>query len=164
MAKRTTKKSAEKATAKKRGRGRPTLFKPAYIQQAYDYCAVFGASDKQLAEYFKVDEATLSRWKVAHPEFCESLKAGKEEFDTKNVEKALRDRALGYEHDDVHISNYQGEITVTPIKKKYPPDTTACIFWLKNRQPDKWRDKQELEHSGNLEINIVNYGDNNAPI
>lgn len=155
--KKTTKN--KKATAKKSGRGRPTLFKQAYIQQAYDYCAVFGASDKQLAEYFKVDEATLNRWKVAHPEFCESLKAGKEEFDTKNVEKALRDRALGYSHPDVHISNYQGEITVTDIQKHYPPDTTACIFWLKNRQPEKWRDKQEVEVDANLTVNIVNYGD-----
>jgi hypothetical protein len=117
-----------------------------------------------LAEKFKVSESTLNLWKLKHKEFSEALKAGKEEFDTKNVEKALRDRALGYSHPDVHISNYQGEITVTDIQKHYPPDTTACIFWLKNRQPDKWRDKQELEHSGNLEINIVNYGDNNAPI
>ena len=155
--KKTTKN--KKSAPKKSGRGRPTLFKPAYIQQAYDYCAVFGASDKQLAEYFKVDEATLNRWKVAHPEFCESLKAGKEEFDTKNVEKALLDRALGYSHPDVHISNYQGEITVTDIQKHYPPDTTACIFWLKNRQPDKWRDKQEVEVDANLTVNIVNYGD-----
>jgi hypothetical protein len=148
MAKRTTKKPAEKATAKKSGRGRPTLFKPAYIQQAYDYCAVFGASDKQLAEYFKVTESTLNLWKLQHPEFSESLKRGKDEFDTQNVEKSLLKRAMGYTLDGKH----------------YPADTTACIFWLKNRQPDKWRDKQELEHSGDLKINIVNYGDNNAPI
>jgi hypothetical protein len=161
MAKRTTKKPAEKATY--RG-GRPTAYKPEYAKEAFEYCSIFGASDKMLAEKFKVSESTLNLWKLKHKEFSEALKAGKEEFDTKNVEKALRDRALGYSHPDVHISNYQGEITVTDIQKHYPPDTTACIFWLKNRQPDKWRDKQELEHSGNLEINIVNYGDNNAPI
>jgi transposase-like protein len=155
----------KKTTTKKANKGgRPTAYKPEYAKEAFEYCAIFGADDKMLAKKFGVAESTLYLWKLKHNEFSEALKAGKEEFDTKNVEKALRDRALGYEHDDVHISNYQGEITVTPIKKKYPPDTTACIFWLKNRQPDKWRDKQELEHSGNLEINIVNYGDNNAPI
>ena len=60
----------------------------------------------------------------------------------------LYKRALGYEHPEVHVSNYQGEITLTPLTKHYPPDTQAASLWLRNRQPKKWRDKQDLEHSG----------------
>jgi hypothetical protein len=52
---------------------------------------------------------------------------------------------MGYSHPDVHVSNYQGEITVTPLVKHYAPDPVACIFWLKNRRPDLWRDK--VDHS-----------------
>jgi hypothetical protein len=145
MAKRTTKKSAEKATH--RG-GRPTAYKPEYAKEAYEYCAIFGADDKMLAKKFGVAESTLYLWKQQHPEFSEALKRGKDEFDTQNVEQSLLKRAMGYTLDGKH----------------YPADTTACIFWLKNRQPRKWRDKQELEHTGELRINIVNYGDTDASI
>lgn len=62
------------------------------------------------------------------------------------VGERLFQRACGYSHPDVHISNYQGAITQTEITKHYAPDTTACIFWLKNRRPDLWRDR--MEHTG----------------
>ncbi len=52
---------------------------------------------------------------------------------------------MGYSHPAVHVSNYQGDITLTPITKHYPPDTVAAIFWLKNRQPAKWRDTKHLD-------------------
>jgi len=60
------------------------------------------------------------------------------------VANKLFQRATGYSHDDVHISNYQGQVCITPIIKHYAPDTTACIFWLKNRRPDLWRDRTEV--------------------
>jgi hypothetical protein len=55
---------------------------------------------------------------------------------------------VGYQHDDLHFSSYEGEVTATPYVKHYAPDTTAAIFWLKNRKPDDWRDRQQHEHSG----------------
>jgi transposase-like protein len=128
--------------------GRPTAYKPEYAKEAYEYCAIFGADDKMLAKKFGVAESTLYLWKLKHNEFSEALKRGKDAFDTQHVEKSLLKRAMGYTLDGKH----------------YPPDTTACIFWLKNRQPRKWRDKQELEHTGELKINIVNYGDTDGPI
>ncbi len=76
-------------------------------------------------------------------------KKGKEIADAE-VAKALYRRALGYEHPDVHITNYQGEITETEIIKYYPPDTAAAFIWLKNRSG--WRDKQEVEHSGGVNM------------
>jgi len=89
-----------------------------------------------------VAESTFNLWKTVHPEFSESLKGGKDLVDAEVAAKLFH-RAMGYEHEDVHVSNYQGVITVTPLVKHYPPDTTAAIFWLKNRQPQRWRDKPD---------------------
>ena len=89
-------------------------------------------------------EATINRWKLAHPEFRESIKRAKEGADCQ-VAAALFQRAIGFSHPDVHISNYQGGVTVTPITKHYPPDPVSGIFWLKNRQPHLWRDRVEVK-------------------
>lgn len=113
-----------------------------------------GWTDKEMAEFFKVSEQTINNWKDRDSEFLLSLKLGKDEADSK-VERSLYEKATGYSHPDTHISNFQGEITVTPIIKHYAPDTTAAIFWLKNRKPVEWRDKQEVQHDGKLEVEIV---------
>lgn len=123
--------------------GRPSSYKPEFASQAEKLCKL-GATDRQLADFFGVSEQTINAWKIAHPAFLESLKAGKEQADAAVADR-LYQRAMGYEHPEVHITNYQGEITMTPITKIYPPDTTAAIFWLKNRRPEQWRDKTERE-------------------
>ena len=116
--------------------------------------AKLGATDKEMADFFEVSEQTLNTWKKEHPEFLESLKEGKEKADAEVADR-LYQRAMGYSHADVHISNYQGEVTLTPITKHYPPDPTSAIFWLKNRQRDKWRDKTDHEVTGKLEVEKV---------
>ncbi len=126
--------------------GRPTLYREEYPEQARKLC-LLGATDKELADFFGVEESTLNNWKHAHPNFMESIKRGKMQADA-DVADRLFQRAMGYEHQDVHISSYQGDITETPIIKYYAPDPTAAIFWLKNRQRDKWRDKTETELTG----------------
>ena len=105
-----------------------------------------GYTDKQLAKVFGVTTRTINNWKKDYPEFFHSLKSGKLLADSK-VEASLFQRACGYSHPDVHITNYQGKITQTSIIKHYPPDSTAMIFWLKNRKPNEWREKHELEHT-----------------
>lgn len=122
--------------------GRPTAYKPEYDQIAFSM-ALLGATDADLADCFSVTEQTINNWKHAQPSFFESLKQGKMQADAK-VANRLYARALGYEHDDVDIRVCDGTIAMTPVRKYYPPDTTACIFWLKNRQPTKWRDKTEV--------------------
>lgn len=129
---------------------RPSKFKPEYASQAEKLCKL-GATDADIAEFFGLNVATIYRWKHDYPEFCEALKRGKEIADNL-VEQRLFQRATGYSHDDVHVSNYQGEIKLTPLVKHYPPDTVACIFWLKNRKPEQWRDKQDHEHSGEVAV------------
>ena len=117
-------------------------YKAEYAEKAYKLC-LLSATDQQLADFFEVSVSTLNLWKEKHPKFSESLKAGKEEADAK-VADSLYNRALGYSHQDTHISNYQGEITKTEIIKHYPPDPTSAIFWLKNRQRQHWTDRKEV--------------------
>ncbi len=133
--------------------GRPTKFKPEFVEQARKL-AELGATDREAAEFFDVDERTLHRWKHEHADFCQSLKVGKETADAR-VEQSLYRRALGYSHDEVHIATYEGSTIITPIVKHYAPDTTAAIFWLKNRRPADWRDKVETEHSGGVTITKI---------
>lgn len=123
--------------------GRPTKYKEEYNELAFKYC-LLGATDKQLAQFFEVNEDSIHEWKKRHPKFSESLKRGKEEADSK-VAQSLYRRALGYEHKEDQIFQYQGKPVVVPTIKHYPPDTTAAIFWLKNRQKEHWRDKTESE-------------------
>jgi hypothetical protein len=124
--------------------GRPTAYKTEYNDQAYKLC-LLGATDKEMADFFGICEATLNNWKENHPEFLESLKKGKIQADSI-VSQKLYHRAIGYEHPEIITAAYQGQITdIKTVTKHYAPDPTAAIFWLKNRQPDKWRDKQELD-------------------
>ena len=120
-------------------RGRRSAFKTEYVDQARKYC-LLGATDAQLGDFFGVDERTINRWKQRHPEFCQSLKEGKATADARVAESLYR-RALGYTHPAEDIRVVEDKVVRTETEKHYPPDTTACIFWLKNRQPSLWRDK-----------------------
>ena len=130
--------------------GRPTKYKEEYAKQAEKIC-LLGATDDFLADYFEVDVATIYRWKNDHDDFCEAIKKGKQEADLK-VAESLYGRAVGYSHPEQKVFNNQGEIVTHDTIKHYAPDPTAAIFWLKNRQPKEWRDKQEVEHSGQIDI------------
>lgn len=124
--------------------GRPSKFDPVKCEQAEKLCKL-GATDKDIADFFEISESTLYKWKVDFPEFSEALKKGKATADAEVASKLFH-RACGYEHPEVHVSNYQGAVTLTPLTKHYPPDATSMIFWLKNRRPDLWRDR--VEHTG----------------
>lgn len=136
------------APAQKPKLGAPTEYKPEFAAQAQALCKL-GATDQELADFFGVSARTIYRWKAQHEVFCQSLKVGKAEADER-VERSLFARANGYEHDEVDIRVIANQVVQTKIRKFYPPDTTAAIFWLKNRRPAEWRDKVELEHSGTI--------------
>lgn len=158
-----------KGTEKKKANpvGRPPEFKPEYIQQAHKLC-LLGATDAEMGDFFNVSETTINNWKTAYPEFLVSIKGGKMLADS-NVADRLYQRAMGFEHDSeelkiVNIGDYQSKVERHKIRKIYPPDTAAAIFWLKNRQSDKWRDKQELDHKNNgkdFEQTVVYIPENN---
>lgn len=113
-----------------------------------------GLTDDQIAKNMGINVATLYRWKIDYCEICESLKRGKEVVD-RLVENALLKRALGYSYKETTRELFVDKVTgkeemkiTKVIEKEVVPDTTAQIFWLKNRLPDKWRDKQSVEVSG----------------
>lgn len=107
-----------KSTKKKNPRGRPSAYRSDYAEQARKLCEVFPATNQHLAKFFKVSTVTICEWKNKHPEFLNAVGAGKENRDM-HVENALYLKAIS-------------------------GDVSACMFWLKNRQPDKWRDRREF--------------------
>lgn len=127
-------------------RGRPTSYQEEYAEQAYKLC-LLGATDKEMADFFGVEEKTLNNWKKAVPEFLQSITRGKEIADA-NVAERLYERAIGYTHPEEKIFQNAGEVIRAETKKHYPPDTQAASLWLRNRQKGRWRDKVDHEHSG----------------
>lgn len=116
-----------------------------------------GLTDEQIADNIGVSRSTLNSWKDKYSDISDTLKRGKEVVD-RQVENSLFERALGGTHEvrktfkvkekyyDDHGKLCEKEKLVQATDEVYiPGDTTAQIFWLKNRKPDKWRDKQEYE-------------------
>ena len=98
-----------------------------------------GLTDEQIAHNMGISAATLYNWKSKYLEIVEALKKGKDVID-REVENALLKRALGFQYDEITL---KGGVETKRVTKMVVPDTTAQIFWLKNRRPDKWRDKPE---------------------
>lgn len=120
-----------------------------------------GLIDEQIAANIGISRETLYQWKNKYSDISDALKRGKEVVDIQ-VENALLKRALGYEYTEVtqevceNAETGEMELHVTKkVTKEVVPDTTAQIFWLKNRRTDKWRDKQDIEHSGGLSVRSV---------
>lgn len=107
-----------------------------------------GKTDNEIAHEIGVARSTLSLWKIKHEDLSDSLKEMKADADS-TVEASLYQRACGYSNIETKVfCNAKGEVTEVNVVKNYPPDPVAAIFWLKNRQPDKWRDKQEFVSDG----------------
>lgn len=115
-----------------------------------------GLTDEQIAHNMGVAYSTLRVWRDKYSALSAALKRGKEIVDIQ-VENALLKRALGYQYKEVKTEEYETEDgpgkRVTTTVKEVTPDTTAQIFWLKNRKPDIWRDKQNVELSGEIKTN-----------
>jgi transcriptional regulator with XRE-family HTH domain len=125
-----------------------------------------GLIEADIAKNLGISVATLENYKRDHLEFLEALKRGKEVVDI-TVENALYKKAIGYTYEEVtrepikdpETGEYRLEVTKI-VKKEVQPDTTAQIFWLKNRKPAEWRDKheQEVEITGLPQI-VIKRGD-----
>lgn len=139
------------------GAGRPSKYDPKVHPQLAKWMARCGLIDVQIAKELGIAKSTLNLWKRDYPEFAEALREPKNLVDSL-VEDALLRRALGYEVEETEVTaDKKGQASgaqeqpkgrVKKLRKHVPPDTTAAIFWLKNRQPGRWRDKQEHELSG----------------
>lgn len=124
---------------KKRKAGQPAKI-TAFEKQLILKMATFGLTDEQLAEALGITQQTINNTKRRDPKFFESLKESKSLSD-KLVQKSLYRRALGYEYEE-EVATKEGPVL---CKKVMHPDVTACIFWLKNRQPEAWRDKHDVD-------------------
>jgi transcriptional regulator with XRE-family HTH domain len=112
-----------------------------------------GYTDKDMCAVLGVSVSTFSKYKAEKSELMEALKEAKAIADL-TVENSLYQRANGFEYEETVQeikTDSEGNVREKHIKKTTKtvlPDTTAQIFWLKNRQPKKWRDKQQIEHTG----------------
>jgi hypothetical protein len=131
--------------------GRPSEYTEETAEQAQKLC-LMGATDMELADFFEVSVRTIHRWKNSHEEFCHALKVGKEIADDR-VERSMYQKAVGYafvEQQAFRVKVPEGgeKVEVVDVERHAPADTTAGIFWLKNRRKDDWRDKVDHELTG----------------
>ena len=133
---------------RKRKRGQPTRFDAAFIAVAKRACAGEGLTDARLANLFGVTRNTIERWKKAHEEFDQAVREGKEIYDCGPVEAALRKSAIGYDVIEetralVEGTGGKGELAVVKeVTKHIPANPTSAIFHLKNRNPERWKDRK----------------------
>ena len=125
--------------------GRPTDFTPK-MREILENLAALGKTEQQMANICGVHKSSITNWKKLDPEFFASLSAARELADSE-VERTLLNKALGNltiteTHEGVDAT---GNIVDKKIIKEVVADTTSMIFWLKNRQPDKWRDQRHVE-------------------
>lgn len=132
--------------------GRPSSYDPEFAKQAQKLAAL-GATDIEVADFFEVDVRTIYRWKHDHADFCQALNVGKDKADERVV-NSLYQKAVGYEQDAVKIfmPANASEPVYADYREKIAPDTTAAIFWLKNRRPAEWRDKQEFDQNVKAQV------------
>lgn len=131
--------------------GRPTAFREEFVEQVQKL-ARLGATDEEIADFFAVSVQTTHNWRKAHPEFLEALRAGKIEADAQVADKLFQ-RATGYRWTEqqaikVKSDQFSEQIEIVDVEREVPPDTTACIFWLKNRRAAQWREKQDVNLAG----------------
>lgn len=115
-----------------------------------------GLTNEQIANNIGIAEGTIYAWMNKYPKIDEALKKGKQVVDIE-VENALLKRALGYSYNEVKREIYpDGTEKQVVTTKEVAPDTTAQIFWLKNRKPDNWRDRKEQNITGEINTNPFN--------
>jgi hypothetical protein len=118
--------------------------------------AKHGLDNDSISEAFGVTVHCFMDFLKKNPEIMKTLKEDKEKANN-NVEAALYSRALGYEHFETKVfyNSVLDKIVTKEVRKVYPPDVTACIFWLKNRLPDKWRELQEFSGQFNHDVSLT---------
>jgi transcriptional regulator with XRE-family HTH domain len=131
-------------------KGRPSTRRPEHFIAA-KRLAMMGLTVPEIAQALEVAQSTIYDWRNGSKHFAEALESGRKIADG-DVERSLLDRAKGYSHPEEKIFCHDGEIIRAETVKRYPPDTMAAIWWLKNRRPDEWKDKQEIEHSGSVDL------------
>jgi len=140
-------------------KGRPSVYNPAEHPEVARAKTAEGATLSDLAELLGVARATIQNWMQVHPAFLVAINQGRQDADDR-VERALYERATGYTYDSEKIVTLSGGdgagsmVERVPIKEHCPPDVNAQRYWLNNRRPAVWRDRQAVEHSGGVTLTL----------
>jgi hypothetical protein len=133
--------------------GRPTVYKPDNAEIALKAC-ILGATNETLAERFKVSRRTIDSWIATIPEFSDAVRQGREVAD-EAVVSALFARATGMEQKMTKVFCHRGQPVTADYTVHLPPDVRACIFWLRNRRPEEWRESRPLVEEEDVDPNWV---------
>ena len=146
--------------------GRPTKYDKKFVAQAYTACQVGGFSEKNLAALFDVSTTTITKWKKLYPEFVASIRQGKDDYDSIEIEKSLGRIAKGFSHNETtkrayvvkdedgkEVLDARGKVKVEMrkvkvVRKMVAPNERAIEFWLRNRNRKRWPDKHDSKDSG----------------
>ena len=160
MAKKPTKKPAvKKKNGRPKGSTKTTKEKLAKITADFRQVAQlynYGLTDSQVAKTLGIDVRTLQRWK-ADKSFMSLLKESKDLYDSQVV-SALHRNAVGcFTKNKKAVIVSDGAVEGSHVEMveetiEHPPNPTSMIFWLKNRQPEQWRDNTEVETSNNIRL------------
>jgi hypothetical protein len=134
-------KDNKNAVGNRGGKGRASLYKREYAEQAQKLCAMAGLTDQRLAEWFEVSERTINSWKLKHVEFASALRAGKAETDDL-VERATVAHITGY-HVDTEKATRNGKVIVREWVKG---DANSGMKWLAARRPEVYREQRQVKH------------------
>jgi transposase-like protein len=125
-------------------------YDPELHPRTVKFLASRGATNVEMADALGITTVTLWNWANKHPEFGDAISQGKLEMFDPKVERSLAERALGYYVDVEELKVIGDEPVIVTVRKYFPPDVTAIIFFLKNRLGYKWRDVQERRIVGDL--------------
>lgn len=144
--------------------GRKSKYKPEYVNLAYNACAKNGADISALANLFGVHPDTIYEWMHRQSDFKDAVCNGRDVFDIERVERKLVELALGYEYEDIIVEKDEktDSVKMRKIKKQALPNPAAIIFYLKNRNPNRWKDKIDSQVSSDLNI-VVDLPDDLKP-
>lgn len=137
--KRKAKRPATKLRAPKSDKSGRSLYEPRFAE-VVENLTLLGATDLEISRVIGIEQGTFIDWKNRHPDLAAAHERGKMQADG-NVANRLYQRAMGYKHTVQKIVTVDGKPTIMEIEEKLPPEVVACIFWLKNRQREKWRDR-----------------------
>lgn len=139
-----------------KAKGRPSKYNPALHPTLVGYIARLYISDEEIAAQLNITEQTLNNWKKEHKDFFASLKKGKADRN-KQVENALFKRCLGYEYEEkVYRPDENGKQKLVEVKvKRQPPSDVAIIYFLNNRDPENWSNKNYHEHAGEIKTGLT---------
>ena len=151
------KKSELQSSERKNKVGRPTDYREAYVDQVYDLC-LKGYTDKMLAAAFGIDESTLNEWKKKYEKFSLSIARGKTVVDAEVIASVYVGVTTGHTTvEDRVVIGEDGRPEIIKIEKQHKPEVQNQQLWLKNRQPESWKDRVEVDASIDLKETSLDF-------